>query len=205
MSGQLSATSSGSMRAMSQTTRSGGCGRVLRHELVLGQQPLQLPAEEEVDPHEQDRRHAQQASRVRGRPQPTLSPPRRTAPPRRPRAARARAGVGSCTIAWPRRCEETRPASRSTARCRETPPTLSPARCATSLVESGPSSIASSPARVRPISAARAPRAGRLAGLPERADPARRVDDRRRRGRPEHRRHHRPDERARHQQQPLVR
>ena len=46
------------MRAMSQTTRSGGWRRILRHELMLGKQPLQLAAEEEVDPHEQDRRHA---------------------------------------------------------------------------------------------------------------------------------------------------
>lgn len=35
----------------------GRSGRVLGDELMRGQEPLQLTAEEEIDPHEQDRRH----------------------------------------------------------------------------------------------------------------------------------------------------
>ena len=63
--------------------------------------------------------------------------------------------VGSCTIAWPRRCESTRPLAKH-GEMPKTPPTLRPARCASSLV-GGASSIASRPARVRPIKAASAP------------------------------------------------
>ena len=35
----------------------GRVGRILRDELVVGKKPFQLAAEEEIDPHEQDRRH----------------------------------------------------------------------------------------------------------------------------------------------------
>jgi hypothetical protein len=34
---------------------------------VLGKEPLQFPAEEEVDPDQQDRRHAHDSSTVSGR------------------------------------------------------------------------------------------------------------------------------------------
>ena len=62
MSGHASTTSSGSTRAMSAITRSGACDAVARDEPVLGKQPLELPAEEEVDPDQQDRRHARDGS-----------------------------------------------------------------------------------------------------------------------------------------------
>ena len=48
---------SGRSRAMSQITRSGAVGAVGRDELVPRQERLELAAEEEVDPHQQDRRH----------------------------------------------------------------------------------------------------------------------------------------------------
>ena len=62
MSGQASTTSSGSTRAMSPITRSGASTLSARHEPVLGKEALQFPAEEEVDPDQQDRRHARDTS-----------------------------------------------------------------------------------------------------------------------------------------------
>ena len=44
-----------------------GMDAVARHETVLGKEPLQFPAEEEVDPDQQDRRHAPDTSSVCGR------------------------------------------------------------------------------------------------------------------------------------------
>ena len=55
--GYVSATSSGSMRATSQITRSGGSTPSALDHVVAGKQRFELPAEEEIDPDEQDRRH----------------------------------------------------------------------------------------------------------------------------------------------------
>ena len=56
-SGQASATSSGSTRAMSQMTRSGGSTLSDVTRRCAGSKPLELAPEEEVDPYQQDRRH----------------------------------------------------------------------------------------------------------------------------------------------------
>ena len=58
MSGQASTTSSGSTRAMSAITRSGASTLSLVTSRCSRKQALEFPAEEEVDPDEQDRRHA---------------------------------------------------------------------------------------------------------------------------------------------------
>ena len=57
MSGHESTTSSGSTRAMSTMTRSGGSTLSRRDEMMAVQKGLELPAEEEIDACEQDRRH----------------------------------------------------------------------------------------------------------------------------------------------------
>ena len=44
-----------------------GMDAVARHETVLVKEPLQFPAEEEVDPDQQDRRHAPDTSTLCGR------------------------------------------------------------------------------------------------------------------------------------------
>ena len=44
-----------------------GMDAVARHDTVLGKEPLQFPAEEEVDPDQQDRRHEPDSSTLFGR------------------------------------------------------------------------------------------------------------------------------------------
>ena len=66
MSGQASTTSSGSTRAMSAITRSGASTLSVVTSRCL-KQTFQFPAEEEVDPDKQDRRHALDTTTRRGR------------------------------------------------------------------------------------------------------------------------------------------
>ena len=61
-SGYASATSSGSIRAMSAITSSGASTLSVGDEVVAGQKRLELASEEQVDPREQDRRHARRCS-----------------------------------------------------------------------------------------------------------------------------------------------
>ena len=168
--------------------------------------PARLVALDVLLPYGAKRRAARpesrRARRLRHRPNPPPQCPLLTfaeaaaRAPRRPQRARGRppaarispspASVRSYRTVRPSRRPVTRPARRSTPRCSDTPAGLAPRRAAAAeegVQRGGP---------------------GTPGRLPQRAEPARRVDDRRLPGRIEHRPQPGPDERGRDEQEPAA-